>query len=50
MDPDDAVVGLPKTQQDHTPELTLAAMRWARANDPEFPSWGDKRGTPLPRR
>ncbi|MFF3404007.1 hypothetical protein ACFYW6_36625 [Streptomyces sp. NPDC002659] len=47
MDPDDAVVGLRKAQQDHLPELTLAALRWARANDPDFPASIDKRGAEL---
>ncbi|MFE4373625.1 hypothetical protein ACFRMN_36400 [Streptomyces sp. NPDC056835] len=47
MDPDDAVVGLRKAQQDHLPELTLAALRWARANDPDFPASVDTRGTEL---
>ncbi|MFF7903785.1 helicase HerA domain-containing protein [Streptomyces sp. NPDC007920] len=46
-DPDDAMVGLRKAQQDHLPELTLAALRWARANDPDFPASIDKRGAEL---
>ncbi|MFF4179441.1 helicase HerA domain-containing protein [Streptomyces sp. NPDC001750] len=46
-DPDDAVVGLRKAQQDHLPEITLAALRWARANDPDFPGSVDKRGAEL---
>ncbi|OKK05329.1 pRL2-11 [Streptomyces sp. CB02488] len=46
-DPDNAVVGLRKAQQDHLPEITLAALRWARANDPDFPGSVDKRGTEL---
>ncbi|MEW1724732.1 DUF87 domain-containing protein [Streptomyces sp. NPDC093109] len=46
-DPADAVVGLRKAQQDHLPEITLAALRWARANDPDFPSSVDKRGAEL---
>lgn len=37
----DAVVGLRKAQAEH---LTLAAPRWARANDPDFPDSVDKRG------
>ncbi|MFL4910756.1 helicase HerA domain-containing protein [Streptomyces sp. MMS24-I2-30] len=44
IDPDDAVVGLRKAQQDHLSDLTLAALRWARANDPDFPDFADKRG------
>ncbi|MGW3730921.1 hypothetical protein ACWDPP_38710, partial [Streptomyces sp. NPDC000851] len=45
-DPDDALVGLRKAHQDHLPQITLAALRYARANDPEFP----RPSTPLPRR
>ncbi|MFG2394978.1 helicase HerA domain-containing protein [Streptomyces lavendulae] len=37
-DTDDAVVGLRKAQQDHLPEITLAALRRARADDPDFPA------------
>lgn len=47
LDPDDAAVGLRKAQGDHLPELTLAALRWARANDPDFPAPVDKRGAEL---
>lgn len=47
VDPDDAVVGLRKAHEDHLPELTLAALRWARANDPDFPASVDKRGAEL---
>ncbi|MFD5661728.1 hypothetical protein [Streptomyces hirsutus] len=32
------MVGLRKAQQDHLPELTLAALRRARADDPDFPA------------
>ncbi|MGW6744815.1 pRL2-11 [Streptomyces sp. NPDC055025] len=46
-DPDDAVVGLRTAQHDHLPEITLAALRWARANDPDFPGPVDKRGAEL---
>lgn len=45
--PDDAVAGLRTAQQDHLPELPLAALRWARANDPDFPPSVDKRGAEL---
>ncbi|RCG29250.1 SigB/SigF/SigG family RNA polymerase sigma factor [Streptomyces diacarni] len=31
----------------HLPETTLAALRWARANDPAFPSASGKRGNAL---
>jgi len=41
------VVGLRKAQQDHLPNLTLAALRWARANDPDFPDPVGKRGAEL---
>ncbi|GAA2621990.1 hypothetical protein [Streptomyces tubercidicus] len=41
------MVGLRKAQQDRLPELTLAALRWARANDPDFPASVDKRGAEL---
>ncbi|WP_201724633.1 hypothetical protein, partial [Streptomyces antimycoticus] len=45
--PDDAAVGLRTAQAEHLPQLTLAALRWARANDPDFPASVDKRGTEL---
>ncbi|GAA0898097.1 MULTISPECIES: pRL2-11 [Streptomyces violaceusniger group] len=45
--PDDAVVGLRTAQAEHLPQLTLAALRWARANDPDFPASVDKQGTEL---
>ncbi|MEU0698129.1 hypothetical protein ABZ349_29690 [Streptomyces niveus] len=41
------MVGLRKAHEDHLPELTLAALRWARANDPDFPAHFDKRGAEL---
>ncbi|MEU6064962.1 hypothetical protein ABZ864_10840 [Streptomyces sp. NPDC047082] len=46
-DPDDAAAGLRKAQWDHLPDITLAALRWACANDPDFPGSVDKRGTEL---
>ncbi|AEM88744.1 hypothetical protein [Streptomyces violaceusniger] len=46
-DPDDALVGLRKAHQDHLPKITLAALRYARANDPDFPDPVDKRGAEL---
>ncbi|MFD5557778.1 hypothetical protein ACFWIA_28555 [Streptomyces sp. NPDC127068] len=46
-DPHDAAVGLRKAQQDHLPGITLAALRWARANNPDFPAPADKRGAEL---
>jgi hypothetical protein len=45
--PDDAIVGLRKAQAEHLPQLTLAALRRARANDPDFPASLDKRGAEL---
>ncbi|MFI6530713.1 helicase HerA domain-containing protein [Streptomyces uncialis] len=46
-DPDDAAVGLRKAQQNHLPGITLAALRWARANNPDFPKPVGKRGAEL---
>ncbi|MFD0367661.1 helicase HerA domain-containing protein [Streptomyces sp. NPDC127114] len=43
---DDDLVGLRQAQRD-LPAISLAALRWARANDPEFPDWADKRGAEL---
>jgi hypothetical protein len=40
-------VGLRKAQAEHLPQLTLAALRRARANDPDFPASLDKRGAEL---
>ncbi|MBO7939275.1 hypothetical protein JTP77_025655 [Streptomyces sp. S9] len=42
--PDDAV-GLRTARAEHLPQITLAALRWARANAPDFPASVDKRGT-----
>lgn len=47
VDPDDTVVGLRKAHQDHLPEVTLAALRWARSNGPDFPAHVDKREVEL---
>lgn len=46
-DPQDAVVGLRKAQQAHLTNLTLAALRRARANDPDFPAPAGKHGAEL---
>lgn len=46
-DPDDAVVPLRKAQQDHLPEITLAALRRARADDPDFPAPVERGSTHL---
>ncbi|MGW5463163.1 hypothetical protein [Streptomyces sp. NPDC003996] len=40
-------MGLRKAQAEHLPHLTLASLRWARANDPDFPASVDKRGAEL---
>ncbi|MEV6297356.1 hypothetical protein AB0M41_44890 [Streptomyces sp. NPDC051896] len=40
-------MGLRKAQAEHLPHLTRAALRWARANDPDFPASVDKRGAEL---
>lgn len=40
-------VGLREAQEEFLSELTLASLRWARANDPEFPSHVAKRGAEL---
>ncbi|WKU49092.1 hypothetical protein Q3V23_00050 [Streptomyces sp. VNUA116] len=45
--PDDAVVGLREAHRRHLPEITLAALRYARANDPTFPDPAGKRGAEL---
>ncbi|MFD4833293.1 helicase HerA domain-containing protein [Streptomyces uncialis] len=43
-EPGDAAVGLRTAQQNHLPDITLAALRWARANDPDFPPTVGNRG------
>ncbi|MEN8655442.1 pRL2-11 [Streptomyces sp. 21So2-11] len=44
---DDQAVGLRQAHEHHLPDITLAALRFARANDPEFPGSTDKRGAEL---
>ncbi|MFG2630018.1 helicase HerA domain-containing protein [Streptomyces sp. NPDC048473] len=44
---DDQAVGLREAAQHHLPDITLAALRFARANDPTFPSPAGKRGAEL---
>ncbi|MFJ4865997.1 pRL2-11 [Streptomyces sp. NPDC088748] len=44
---DDQVVGLRQAAEDHLPGITLAALRFARANDPAFPDSVEKRGAEL---
>lgn len=46
-DDDDQVVGLRRAAEHHLPGITLAALRFARANDPTFPTSAAKRGTEL---
>ncbi|MEU7183335.1 MULTISPECIES: hypothetical protein [Streptomyces] len=43
---EDTVIGLRQAQQ-HLPDITLAALGWARANDPDFPTSVGKRGAEL---
>lgn len=45
-DVDDQAVGLRQAAEHHLP-YTLAALRYARANDPSFPKPVDKRGAEL---
>lgn len=40
-------MGLRQAHEHHLPEITLAALRYARANDPTFPGSVDKRGAEL---
>ncbi|WP_129292335.1 pRL2-11 [Streptomyces lydicus] len=44
---DDQAVGLRQAAEHHLPGITLAALRFARANDPAFPGSADKRGAEL---
>ncbi|MEU0705061.1 pRL2-11 [Streptomyces bacillaris] len=46
-DDDDQAVGLRQAAEHHLPGITLAALRFARANDPAFPTSAAKRGTEL---
>ncbi|MFJ5851150.1 pRL2-11 [Streptomyces sp. NPDC092903] len=46
-DVDDQVVGLRQAADHHLPGITLAALRFARANDPALPPVADKRGAEL---
>lgn len=47
LDADDRAVGLRQAAEHHLPGITLAALRFARANDPAFPPVADKRGAEL---
>lgn len=40
-------MGLREAHEHHLPDITLAALRYARANDPTFPDSVDKRGAEL---
>ncbi|MFG3158060.1 pRL2-11 [Streptomyces sp. NPDC048219] len=44
---DDQAVGLREAAEHHLPGITLAALRFARANDPAFPDSAGKRGAEL---
>ncbi|MEU6353149.1 DUF87 domain-containing protein [Streptomyces sp. NPDC047072] len=44
---DDQAVGLREAHEHHLPEITLAALRYARAHDPTFPAFAAKRGAEL---
>ncbi|MFJ3728496.1 pRL2-11 [Streptomyces sp. NPDC090045] len=46
-DNDDQAVGLREAHQHHLPDITIAALRYARANDQTFPASADKRGAEL---
>ncbi|MFD3533397.1 pRL2-11 [Streptomyces sp. NPDC058664] len=46
-DNDDQVVGLREAHEHHLPDITIAALRYARANDRTFPDPADKRGAEL---
>ena len=44
---DDQAVGLREAHQHHLPDITVAALRYARANDRTFPNSVDQRGAEL---
>ncbi|WP_406016675.1 hypothetical protein OG520_00165 [Streptomyces sp. NBC_00984] len=44
---DDQAVGLCEAHQHHLPDITIAALRYAHANDRTFPGSVDKRGAEL---
>ncbi|WP_124291331.1 DUF87 domain-containing protein, partial [Streptomyces sp. ADI91-18] len=46
-DNDDQAVGLREAHEHHLPDITIAALRYARANDRTFPGPADKRGAEL---
>ncbi|PIB05111.1 MULTISPECIES: pRL2-11 [Streptomyces] len=43
----DQAVGLRQAHEEHLPEITVAALRYARANDRSFPAPAGKRGAEL---
>ncbi|MGK5543373.1 helicase HerA domain-containing protein [Streptomyces sp. URMC 127] len=45
--PADELLGLRQAQLKHLPSITLTTLRWARANDPDFPKSAGKKGTEL---
>ncbi|WJV51712.1 pRL2-11 [Streptomyces flavofungini] len=46
-DKDDLAVGLREAHDEHLPEITLGALRFARANDPDFPGPAGRRGSEI---
>jgi hypothetical protein len=40
-------VVLRQAHRDHLPHIAITTLRWARANDPDFPAHAGKRGTEL---
>ncbi|WP_367141233.1 MULTISPECIES: helicase HerA domain-containing protein [Streptomyces] len=47
QEPADELLGLRQAQQKHLPDITLTTLRWARANDPDFPASAGKKGVEL---
>ncbi|MEU8550957.1 DUF87 domain-containing protein [Streptomyces roseoverticillatus] len=46
-EPTDELLGLRQAQLKHLPGITLTTLRWARANDPDFPRPAGRKGTEL---
>ncbi|WKU42613.1 pRL2-11 [Streptomyces sp. VNUA116] len=47
QEPADELLGLRQAQMKHLPDITLTTLRWARANDPDFPASAGKKGVEL---
>ncbi|WP_367138995.1 MULTISPECIES: pRL2-11 [Streptomyces] len=47
QEPADELLGLRQAQLKHLPDITLTTLRWARANDPDFPASAGKKGVEL---